>query len=76
MQWICEECSKDNRDFETIPLHKFANITIRELRSMTKDDFLNILLREDSANFLYKRKEGLFRLNNSDSSKYSYYNVN
>lgn len=66
MLWICEEYSRDNRDFEKVPLREFANVTVKELRNMTRDDFFDILSCYDSANFLYKRKENLFRLNDSD----------
>lgn len=62
MQWICEECRRENRDIETIPLYKLANITIKELQNMTMEDFLNTFLYEDSATFLYTCKERLFRL--------------
>lgn len=60
MQWICEEYSRNNRDYETVPLRRFADVSVGDLRRMEIADFYAILQCQESAEFLHRCKERLF----------------
>lgn len=62
MEWVCEVFVKHGRDYESIPLRNFANVTAKDLEQMTVGHFSSVLEGNwEDARLLYDCKSELFR---------------